>query len=436
MTVELPPRPQDLPIWNGDDLIPRFMYEDYPDAVPDAVELLRSVFFWREWNKDPGNIESTKEMVERLAVSKMQALIHTGNLQSNMQDALTFQLHDADVNKWHLQIGDGIPEIGTMAELISIATQKEHDKNPDGGMFYEYRKVLQMLKVLEQTAMRAAKKGGLVGEKAKERVSKQIMSMITTPSISSKIRESGSVVEHILTSNASEVSKVELVEEVFNDVLSEDVPFLKFRERNRQRMGKAGKTVLPPVPGDVYLLGNQEIIVIESRSPSQTRAIESKLNGMVTTFTPKAGTEMITRLESLVMFKGTHQEYLHSKEKGFYEHPDGVRMPTPETFYKMAQDIILKSREIIDQYIKATNEPLWILIERISSGVSKADLHDYLSDIFHTDLKNLDDMTFYGDLNQMYKLSPDINMLWPKAHKLVWLDARSNDFGLYVEMRK
>ncbi|MHA2086429.1 MAG: hypothetical protein ACXABD_22010 [Candidatus Thorarchaeota archaeon] len=304
----LPLHPQDLACWTEGEILPRFMYEDYDEAAKDAVDFYYSYYFWEEWKQDPGDEDGVKARAERIAIAKMYSLVRTGKLRSTFEDAQLIQLHLAQTENWIADIGEGMAEIATISELISIALEVEVNKRPQGGMRYEYQKFLRILGALEQTALAAERQGGLVGEKAKNKVADQIVKMITTPDISCKIRESGGVVEHILESDADDVKKVELVHEVFQEITS-DVPLMTFRENNRERMGKAKKTVLSPIPGDLYLLGDREIIVIESRGPGYTRAVENKLRGLVTDLMPRDGVQMLKRVTALIDFKATHTRY-------------------------------------------------------------------------------------------------------------------------------
>jgi hypothetical protein len=397
------------------------MYEDYPGAAEDAVELFYSVFFWKEWKLKPGDKENARAGAERKAIAKMYSLVHTGNLRSTLEDALLIQLHNAQTENWMADIGEGIPEIATMTELISIALDREIEKRPSGGMRWEYARFLRMLNALEKIALDAERKGGAIGEKAKKRVQKQIKIMITTPKIASKIRESGGAVEHILDSDADDVKKIELVHEVFEEITDPDVSVLEFRENNRERMGKAKKTVLSPIPGDLYLLGDREIIVIESRGPGYTRAVENKLRGLVTDLMPRDGVQMLKRVTALIDFKATHTRYA-MKNGELIEDPDGIKLPTPEAANRLCQDSVLRSREIIDQFIDISTEPIYVPIETITRGLTPQDLTTFVCNAFRVEngLSNVTAIT--QAIAVHYDVPPDVRMLQflPYAVPVVW----------------
>jgi hypothetical protein len=302
-------------------------------------------------------------------------------------------------------------------------------------MYFEYRKVLNMLNALEQTAITAERKAGRAGEKAKQKVAQYITQCITTPDIQCKIRESGGVMEHILVATeAEEVKKVEMATQVLADITDPDVSVQTFRDKNRARMGQVGKSVRSPVPGDLYILGDREIIVIESRGQGYTRAIESKLKGLMTELTPRDGIQMMKRMKTLIEFKATHHRY--GVDKGeVIRHPEGIRLPNQESFRRICQDEVLQIREIATQYLNATDKPLYIMVEQITGGLVPQDSATFICNAFRVPQSVSNVAVITDAVSKFYDVPPNIKALWPNKPMIVtlYLD-EDRKLGLFVKI--
>lgn len=429
----LPPRPHGLTCWDEDELVPRFMYKEYEGMVEDIIDFYYSLYFWREWDTNPGDIDGIRERAEREAIARMTSLLHTGVLKTAFSDALLIQMHNAD--KWLGDIGDGIPEIGTVAELLALALDREQQRDPSGGMFYEYRKTLNMMKALEQTALTAERNAGRHGKEAKENVAKLMIKMITTPGTQSKIRESGSVVEHILMStDAPEIKKVELVTEVLEDITNKEVSGLKFRENNRKRMGVAGKPSYSPVPGTLMIMGGREIIVIESRGEGFTRAIENKLKGLVTEFDPRGGEQVLKRLNDLVFTKGKRHRYVYHKGK-LNQHGDGISLPTQERLDELCNENVLPSRDVINQYFEVTDKPVIVLVDEITGGLSPQDAVTFVAKSFRTQENLVEEGLVMRAVREHYKIPLQMQMAWPDKKMRIMLHLnKEGKLGLFLQI--
>lgn len=431
----LPPRPHDLTCWDEGEIVPRFMYREYDGMEEDIVDFSYSISFWREWEKNPGNEEGIKQRAERKAMARMYSLLQTGALHSAYEDALLIQLSKAQSEQWYAEIGDGIPEIGTMAELISLAVDREQRKRPGSPTYYEYRKVLNMLQALEQTALAAERQAGRHGKEAKENVAKQMVKMITTPEIQCKIRESGGVMEHILVSTeAPEIKKVELATEVLKDITDKDVSLREFRESNRVRMGQAGRSVHSPVPGSLMIMGDREIIVIESRGEGFTRAIESKLKGLVTEFDPRGGEQILKRLSGLVFAKGKRHRYVYHKGK-LNRHGDGVSLPTQERLVELCNENVLPAREVINQYFANTDKSLVMMVDEITGGISPQDSITFVAKAFRVQEPVVEQGLVSRAVEEHFQVPAQMRMLWPDKDMRIILHLNEDrKLGLFLEI--
>jgi hypothetical protein len=199
-------------------------------------------------------------------------------------------------------------------------------------------------------------------------------------------------------------------------------------------MGKTGKTVHNPVPGDLYLLGGREIIVIESRAPSQTRAIENKLKGIVTELNPRDGLQMLQRADKLLHYHASHHSYVFTLEGTFQIKEGGLTLPAPETYYRECLDTVLRSREVIDQYISVTDEPLYIMVDDITHKLNRKDeVLEFLCTNLHCSTNLLP--TLMTATAKTYPVPIDIVNLWPKRDMktLFYLNEHSI-FGLAVQI--
>jgi len=320
---------------------------------------------------------------------------------------------------------------------MNLALDREQQKNPTGGMRYEYQKFLRSLQAIEQLAIAAERKAGRAGEEAKRRVAKKVTEMITTPEVSSKIRESGQVLDHLLQTDATELEKIELIEEVFDDIADRSVTFQGFRENNRIRMGKTGKTVHSPMPGDLYILGDREIIVIESRGEGYTRAIEGKLRGLVTDLSPKGGTEMIRRINELVSTKHKQHRYIVDNGK-LKRHPEGCKLPNNDEFQGMCNNAILPQRLLIQRWFRMSREEaltdaqLCLLIFRITGGLLAQDRNPFIKTAFKLrESKKPPIVEVSAAFNNFYTVPTVVEMSFPDQHLDVVLDTNEdNDIGI------
>jgi hypothetical protein len=301
------------------ELQPRWLTEHYEGMEQDIMDWYYAFYFHKVWDGNNDSIRNTQAFAETVATARLQALIQTGAIRSRSGKSFMLQLYEAKKSAWWKDL-DEVHDIG---QLIEIALWDAMENDPTGGNRYELEKLLKIIFACEQMG-----------------VDKSLI--ISVPENISKARESTRVIDHIMQSDAKEREKVEQIEGILKEVGDKTITFEEFRKHSHARMGKVGKTVMPPVPASLYLLpGGKEFILIETDNKTQTRAIESALKGLIDGLFPRDINDLMRRISEKAFTKGKQHLY-QCRMGGIEPEPyikqadEGVILPTPDEFRSLA----------------------------------------------------------------------------------------------------
>lgn len=321
--TEIPPLPTTLGCWDNETNLPKFIYLRYEGMESDITDYLQSFFFHREWQ---GSYEPS-DIIDANVEARMQAVVQTGRLMSAMEEATVIQLHEAQRSGLLAYLGDGIAEIHSLRELTELALSREFEKSPDAGPIYEYKSQLRVLNALEE--MMIKEKGS---KPTREQVAKAMRTVIASPKVKSKTRESSKTIEHILQKeDLDDETKLHAVTEIMEDIVNKDISAHELRAKNQKRMGKIGEPVTKTVEGGFYVIGGKDLLVVKSSGSSLTRAIQSQLKGLVE-FGVRDPANLLKDISEMLTTKGKYKEYRMKFGDFcmFFERTGGNKLPDPK----------------------------------------------------------------------------------------------------------
>lgn len=428
--VAVPPKPYQLASWDKGMRLPRFVFDRYVGMEHDIVEFYQSLYFHKAWDGLEDTIISTKEAAHLNAKVYMDGLIQAGALHSAMETATVLQLHHAQKTQWYKYIGE-TGDISSVKELIELALAEQLEKDPTGGMRYEYQKLLSVMNTIEQMALQAATMNG-EGSKAKAKITKAVLDMAANPKARSKMRESYQVVQAILDTDATEKEKLEMSAQVFKDVANSKVTFLQFRADNRARMGNLGKKTIELAPANIYLLSGKELVVIDSPNPSFTRSIESALRGLTDEFDIRDPVSLITKLNDILYTKGKY-DHLALVNNLLEERSYGVRLPNQAQFSEIVIRELSASRIYIQKLVQY--EDVSVPIYDIFRSYVPVDIRTKALELFG--VRECEDEEIEEYLNkiavatwQYYAIPDDAFSIIPKCNIAVQLTLTANSITI------
>jgi hypothetical protein len=430
--ITAPPLVNQLACWDPRRSLPRFMYERYKGMETDIIDFYRSLYFYERWNKEEQNIAETSALADIDAKAHLDSILQTGSLSDAFNDATIIQLHNAETEGWMANIGEG--DLKSVRDLIEVSLSKQIEKDPTGGTRYEYQKLLQVINVIEGMMLNAASENGGLDNATREKITRSITGMVTNPHTRSKMRESAKVVEVILQSDADKEDKLDMAAEVFHDVANSEVTFTEFREKNKGRMRKAGKTVPDLIPATIYLLSGKELIVIESTNEATTRAVESALRGLTSEFDVRDPASLISQLNDTLFTKGKYDTYLID-ENELVSNRKGVKLPKPDHFHTL----IVREASIAKPYIEQiAPKQSRISVFNLYRNLSPFNPIERLCAMFDVEESEENAKNIAMVISEHYKIPADISMMFKerKCHLAVWTTELSIDICLIVEREK
>lgn len=331
----VPPKITQLSCWNNKLGLPRFLVEQYEGMEDDIATFFQSLHYHLLSASD----DLTNTLTSISAKSKLAALMHTGALAASMEDAVLIQLQQANREGWYHRLGKEY-DISSVRQLIELSLQKQIERDPTGGMRYEYQKLLTVLQVIENMAIKSAADNGDISPETQEKIVVSISRMASSPNARSKMRECGRTVQAILDSEYSEDEKLAKAADVFHDVADPDVTVQEFRATNRERVRDVGHNVPNPVEGGVVLLAGTDYIVIESPGQQVTRMIESAVRGIVSQFSVIDPASFLKKLTDELYTANQYEYYgfLPTEEMvpvGHEKIPHTVVFPKPHKFQEL-----------------------------------------------------------------------------------------------------
>jgi len=376
----------------------------------DISKYLYSVFYWDEADKH-ADLPPSSQM-EIAAEAKVKTVMHTRKLYTSFDQSFLEQLEEAERERWYEYTG-----LETFYEFIDMILTHAEDTNPTGGYRYEIRNILKIVRTLE----------GMGVDKS------LIFSM---PTNISKARESTRIINPILESDASDEKKLAQAEEVLKDVADPNITFREFKDRGKVRLGKVDPKVRSPQPGWVYLLGGQELIVIESRSSGFTRAIESKLRGMVTELGISDVETLIKRISDKAFTKGKMVRYrLDEYSRELVRYSNGVHMPTNEEFNRLLLAEISKHKRYIDELLSENNK-VEILVYEITGGLVESDAKEVVAGYLNAKPSPHILRIINSAAKKNYTIDKETMLLYPGNWYVNLMIDHNGVFGLFVDIER
>lgn len=401
--IPAPPKITELSCWDKESGLPKFLLGRYTGMEDDIAKFFQSLFH----HSMPSTGKSVSSTVSASAKARLESLIQTGALASAFEDATLLQLHQAQQEGWHTQLGAEY-DISTVRDLVELSLQKTIEKDPTGGMRYEYQKLLDVLKVIEGMAVKSATDNGDTTTETRKKISAAVNSMIANPNSRSKMRESGRAVEVILQSKESEAAKLEMAAQVFLDVSRQDVSVQEFRRRNRERIRTVGHFVPEPLHASIMLLAGRDYIVIESPNEMSTQSVQSALRGIATEFSISDPAIFLKKLTDELYTKNKY-EYMGIRDKelipvGHERLEYTITLPKQHTF----QELVTNAVAVIAAYLHKLTEhdDTSVLVYEIKEGKTEKEILQIL---------NVDDEeeggAMYVALNRFYIIPPFVKTL-------------------------
>jgi hypothetical protein len=421
------PKPQELASFKDRD-VPRFLVEKYVGMEQDIVDFLQSYYYYQQ-NGDTPSLMTVKQLSSADAQARYASLVQTGVLASAFEEATVIQLHEAQKTGWYASIGD----IHNVVELIEYALAKQIEKDPTGGTRYEYKRLLDVMNVVEQMALNTAAKAGDTSQQTVENIARSVTEMAVNPKARRKMRESAKVVDIIFHSDADEEEKLNLAKGVFDDVGDPNITVLEFLAKNKSRMMELGKEVVEPVLATIYLLAGKELIVIDSPGEVYTRSIESALHGLTTEFGVSDPVALITKLNDELFTKGKFHNY-QFQENQLVERSKGVKLPAPERF----NELLIREIAASAQYIKALAElkPTFVPVYVVYKSYLPTDLQTMLCRIFGIEEKDESALAIVKAIVNVYPLPSDLSVILPKLACEIGLRLRDGEIAVGLQVSK
>jgi len=325
----------------------------------DIIDFYKSLYFHEQQGRLPKEIT----LAEIDAKAHLDAVLQTGSLADAFNDATIIQLHNAETEGWMANIGEG--DLKSVRDLIEVSLHKQIEKDPTGGIRYEYQKLLSVINVIEGMMLNAATENGGLDNDVRKKITESITNMVANPHTVSKMRESAKIVEEILQSDADKEDKLNASAEVFRDVADAEITFTEFRHKNKIRMRSIGKVVPDLIPATVYLLTGKELIVIESKGEATTRAVESALRGLTDEFDVRDPASLISQLNAMLFTKGKFETFLIDENELVPNHK-GVKLPKQDWFATLAIREASIAKPYVLQMGIATHIPVYTLYKELS----------------------------------------------------------------------
>jgi uncharacterized protein YlzI (FlbEa/FlbD family) len=367
----------------------------------DIAEFLRSYYYYLQ-NGSADNINTVGQLTSADAQARYAALIQTGVLEAAFEESTVQQLHEAQRTGWYMNLG-AAGDIHKVVDLVEEALAKQMEKDPTGGMRYEYQRLLQVMNVIEEMALKAAVSKGDTSQETSQNIAKAVLGMAANPKARRKMRESAKVVDIILHSNADEEQKLNMSAAVFREVADPSVTVQEFVTKNKGRMYELGKDIVEPIPANIYLLAGKELIVIESTGEVITRSIESSLRGLTTEFGVSDPVALLTRLSEALYTKGNYNHYQLEDGK-LISRSSGIRLPTPEHF----EELLVREVLAHVDYIKQLTDFGYATVKvfEVFKSFPDVDTREVLCTLAGVETSEVNEMLIKEAIHELFPLPP------------------------------
>jgi len=398
--VPVIPHPRELACWKDRD-VPRFLVENYVGMEQDIAEFLRSYYYY-EQNGSADNINTVGQLTTADAQARYAALIQTSHLEDAFEKSTVQQLHEAQRTGWYMNLGQA-SDIHKVIDLVEVALAEQIENDPSGGTRYEYQRLLQVMNVIEEMALKAAESKGDISQETSQNIAQAVLGMAANPKARRKMRESAKIVDIILHSDADEDQKLNMSAAVFREVANPDVTVHDFLNRNKTRIFELGKETIEPIPANIYLLAGKELIVIESTGEVITRSIESSLRGLTTEFGISDPVALLTRLNEALYTKGNFNFY-QFEDGELISRSKGMKLPTPDHFDELLVGEVLAHIDYIKQLVDLGYATVKIF--EVFKSYSDVDTREVLCTLLGVEISEVNEMLIAQAVFRLYPLPP------------------------------
>ena len=322
--MQLPQKPMKTPRWITDD------YGEYTDPETgevrnqeqDMEEYFISYFFWQEWSGRESEIADAIGTAKAIAEAKYLALRQSDVLKAVSTKSVYLQLYKMQQGGWWQNLS-GIEDPSLILQDIL--------EDKAGGTNYEIKMVIQkLLPIMEQLGVNPAE---VLGENRLQ-----------------KAKNSVRAIEQIQIKYEDEEA-TEKTMETIQDIMDPTITVDKFNDRNFERIGNVKKR--PLGMAGTYIFPDREIILIETFSESNSRAIIMRLRGLVDDIGPRDSAQLVKTLMEKVAPKPGSTERCKIRNGVFTKDPEGFSIPTNSRMLQKQHELVSGLIYVIP-YIKET----------------------------------------------------------------------------------
>lgn len=361
-----------------------WLTRDVKDRAEVISQWFVSFFFWSRWAGREPELEEYEVLARANEDARLQALLATGSLQSDVEDAVVLQLYEAARHGWypHAELS---PQ-----EVIEQALAKSIEKDPSGGYRYEVQNVLRMVQMLEQAGV------------PKEQI-------IPIPNNMSKARAAGSEVVRLMQTD--DPHKLDKVGEILQDIADPSISVRTFKERARERL--SGAKPFRPAPAQAWfcIVPDGEMLIIRGTKGNIDAAVRV-LDGIITAPELSDPAYLAKELVSMMTPKSSGMRTYKLDGSQFVEAPGGIRMPSATTMEIQVQNLAATHDYMIRNALKTmgyASVPVLALSDVIPDDEKLTQaVQDWCLKAFGADLGYI-----RAAMQNMYKVPPILYDLYP-----------------------
>jgi len=283
---------------NQEELKRIFLSESYPNQEKDMEDYFVSYYFWEKWNGNIDSISDVEGQSRAIVEAKYRSLQQTTTVESFSKKGILLQCYKMQKEKWHHQLNN----VEDVVELM----EKHLENITSDGTRSEVRRIIDtLIPAMEQLGM-------------------PVEDILTIPSKLKKASQALPMMKK-LYSNYPEKEAQEKTIDMFQDLVS-DSTIPVFRRNNSKRLDH--KEIEYEVNSGIYLLPNSEMIVIETKDRTVSKAIEVKLDGLVPTFSIRDAAYLIKHLNNQYFPRDNELVRVSLSGKNIVESFDGIYLPS------------------------------------------------------------------------------------------------------------